>query len=492
MAGGKEKGTVYVYRVGQRRYLDAKQAISAYGGSFNWQPVSGRIQLSVRGRIAALKVDGKWARVGDGGVDLPEPVIVRANTVLVPLEFFASKAFGDMTWSSTRLDDEKGLIVEPRGSVGPLRWHSHKDHSRIVLELDPQHTYSLSRRGRSGLDVTIPLGTVDSQQEATLNDGFVATVRLWQESRLARLAIELHEDSPNAAWDAGSFGASGRLVIDVYHDDAAKQEAAAGRSKRPEPVLGEAGPPDAPTVVLPAAPAAAGLQASKRKIVVDPGHGGEDSGATGRRGVKEKDVNLLAAKELAKLLREDGSFEVLVTRDLDVFVPLAERSKMANDFGADLFISLHCNANRHHAEKGFEIYFLSERASDPEAERVAERENASLALESGGAAADTEAALLLHALARTEFINDASVVAGIMSKALSRTVRMSDRGVKQAAFYVLRGTNAPAVLVEMGFVSNPSEESKLDNRAFRRKIVEGIYAGIRDFAKRQEWISSSR
>ncbi|MBI4349448.1 MAG: N-acetylmuramoyl-L-alanine amidase, partial [Elusimicrobia bacterium] len=131
-------------------------------------------------------------------------------------------------------------------------------------------------------------------------------------------------------------------------------------------------------------------------------------------------------------------------------------------------------------------------ASDPEAERVAERENASLALESGGGAADAEAALLLHAMARTEFINDASVVAGIMSKALARTVPLPDRGVKQAAFYVLRGTNAPAVLVEMGFVSNPSEETKLDNKAFRRKIVDGIYGGIRDFAKRQDWISSSR
>ncbi|MBI4346020.1 MAG: N-acetylmuramoyl-L-alanine amidase, partial [Elusimicrobia bacterium] len=416
VVGGKEKGTVYLYKVGQRRYLDAKQAISAYGGSFNWQPVSGRVQLSVRGRIAALKVEGKWARVADGGVDLPEPVIVRANTVLVPLEFFTSKAFGDMTWSSTRLDDEKGLIVQPRGSVGPLRWHSYKDHSRIVLELDPQHTYSLSRRGRSGLDVTIPLGTVETAQEATLDDGYVATLRLWQESRLARLAIELHGDSPNAAWDAGSFGASGRLVIDIYHDDAAKQGALAGRRRKPEPVAGEASRPEATAAVVAAVVETAKAKEEtpvlaaplKRKIVVDPGHGGEDSGATGKRGVREKDVNLLAAKELARRLVEDGSFDVLLTRDTDVFVPLADRAKMANEFGADLFISLHCNANYKRSEKGFEIYFLSERASDPEAERVAERENASLALESGGGAADAEAALLLHAMARTEFINDAS------------------------------------------------------------------------------------
>lgn len=492
--GGKERGTVFVYKVGSQRYLDARQAVAAYGGTFTWQPVSRKVQLSVRGRLAQLTVDAKRARVVDSGVDLPEKVLVRANTVLVPLEFFRSKEFEDMTWTRTRLDDEKGLVVEYRGSVGPLRWFSHKDHTRVVLELDPQHAYSITRRGLSGLDVTIPLGTVEAAQEAAPSDGFVSTVRLWQESKLARLSLELSEKSPKAAWDARTFDDPKRLVIDVYHDDEALQKALAGTGRAPAPVKGEAArPPDpeAPhALIKPAAIVTAIRQ--KRKIVVDPGHGGQDSGATGRRGVREKDVNLLAAKELARLLREDGAFEVLLTRDSDVFVPLAERSQMANDFGADLFVSLHCNANYRRSEKGFEIYFLSERASDPEAERVAERENASLALEEGGGSADAEAALLLHAMARTEFINDASLAAGIMAKALGSAVSLPDRGVKQAAFYVLRGTNAPAVLVEMGFVSNPGEESKLDNKGFRRKIVEGVYAGIRDFARRQEWISSSK
>ncbi|MBI5202203.1 MAG: N-acetylmuramoyl-L-alanine amidase [Elusimicrobia bacterium] len=518
--GGKEKGTIYVYKAGDQRWLDAKQAAGAFGGSFVWQAVSGKVQLSIRGRLAQFTVDAQRARVVDSGVDLPDKVIVRANTVLVPVEFFSSKEFGDMAWSHAKLE-EKGFVVTPRGSVGPMRWFSHKDHTRIVLELDPQHAYQLSRRGRSGLEVTIPLGTVEEAAESAPNDGFVATVRLWQESKLARLSLELDEKSPKAAWDARTFEDPNRLVIDVYHDDETLQRALAAKGRKPEPVKGEAAPsqPDpqepASLASIPAAPAVAvpavvvehkpvvpvqpeikqGVETSireKRKIVVDPGHGGQDSGATGRRGVREKDINLLAARELARMLKDSGEFEVLLTRDTDVFIPLAERSQMANDFGADLFVSLHCNANNKRSEKGFEIYFLSERASDPEAEKVAERENASLAMEGGADSPDAEAALLLHAMARTEYINDAGLAAGIMSKALGRAIPLPDRGVKQAAFYVLRGTNAPAVLVEMGFVSNPNEESKLDTKSFRRKIVEGVYGGIRDFARRQEWISSSR
>ena len=105
----------------------------------------------------------------------------------------------------------------------------------------------------------------------------------------------------------------------------------------------------------------------KRRIVIDAGHGGKDSGAVGRRGTYEKDINLAAALELAKLLRQEEAFDVLLTRTDDTFVPLGDRSRMANEFNADLFISLHCNASTNKRESGFEVYFLSEQASDPEA-----------------------------------------------------------------------------------------------------------------------------
>lgn len=223
---------------------------------------------------------------------------------------------------------------------------------------------------------------------------------------------------------------------------------------------------------------------ARYRIAVDAGHGGKDGGATGRRGTLEKDINLYAALELAKLLEEEGRFEVMLVRQSDVFVKLGERARMANEAQADLFVSLHSNAHPSRAESGFEVYFLSERASDPEAERLAEFENSVLALETEPGQAD-EAEALLYQLARTEFMNDAGELAGLVAKNLAVRVDLPNRGVKQAAFYVLRGVNAPAILVELGFLSNERDEAKLESAKYRRRLVEGLYAGIVDFYNRR-------
>jgi N-acetylmuramoyl-L-alanine amidase len=175
----------------------------------------------------------------------------------------------------------------------------------------------------------------------------------------------------------------------------------------------------------------------------------------------------------------------MLTREGDSFIPLDGRSAKANEAGADLFISLHCNAHARRSETGYEIYFLSERASDPEAQRLAEFENSVLALEEGGGA--DEAAGLLYALARTEFINDAAELSGLMAQALSRRVDLANRGVKQASFYVLRGANAPAVLVEMAFLSNPKDEERLRSEKYRRRIVEGLVDALLEYARRKGW-----
>ncbi|MEK7747429.1 MAG: N-acetylmuramoyl-L-alanine amidase, partial [Elusimicrobiota bacterium] len=130
------------------------------------------------------------------------------------------------------------------------------------------------------------------------------------------------------------------------------------------------------------------------------------------------------------------------------------------------------------------IYFLSEKASDPEAERLAEFENSVLAMEEKDRV-DQDAAGILYALARTEFINEAAELAGRMAQSAAGRVNIANRGVKQAGFYVLRGVNAPAVLVEMGFLSNTEDEAKLGSRKVRRRMVEGLYAGIVDFSRRK-------
>ncbi len=260
-------------------------------------------------------------------------------------------------------------------------------------------------------------------------------------------------------------------------------------------------PPKEKALVKPAAvaPAAAAPAARKpiseraarhsnalKRITIDPGHGGKDPGATGPRGIMEKDVSLRFALDLAELLRETYGYEVLLTRMEDAFVPLEERARLANKHRADLFISLHCNASASPRQKGFEVYFLSEKASDPHADSVARLENAVLALEGKEVPSPNRVKQVLRSLEVTANINEASTAGALVERHLSDRLSEPSLGVKQAAFYVLRGAEMPSVLVEMAFISNREEERMLQSASFRKKMVEGIAAGVAAYDLRKQ------
>ncbi len=223
-----------------------------------------------------------------------------------------------------------------------------------------------------------------------------------------------------------------------------------------------------------------------RRIIVDPGHGGKDPGAIGRSGAMEKDINLRMALELAESLRETYGYEVLLTRMEDTFITLEERPRLANKHNGDLFISLHCNASPSRKRQGFEVYFLSERASDSNADAAARLENAVLSLEGKEVPSPNRVKQVLRSLEITANINEASVAGALIDKHLGERLSEPSLGVKQAAFYVLRGAEMPAVLVEMAFISNSQEEKMLQSASFRKKVVEGVGAGIAAYDLRKQ------
>jgi N-acetylmuramoyl-L-alanine amidase len=223
-----------------------------------------------------------------------------------------------------------------------------------------------------------------------------------------------------------------------------------------------------------------------RRIVIDPGHGGKDPGTIGARGTEEKAVNLKLAQELAEALREDGGYEVLMTRTDDTFIPLAQRSKLANDYKADVFVSIHCNASLSSKLKGFEVYFLSEHASDPHADATAKLENSSLALEGQKVPSPDAVSAVLRSLVKTAYINDSSELGALIDRHLGDRLSEPSLGVKQAGFYVLRGAEMPAILIETGFLSNSKEEKLLQKGSFHKKLVEGIAAGIAAYDERKQ------
>ncbi|MBD3286091.1 hypothetical protein GF338_07110 [candidate division WOR-3 bacterium] len=220
--------------------------------------------------------------------------------------------------------------------------------------------------------------------------------------------------------------------------------------------------------------------AAKKKlvIVVDPGHGGRDPGAIGKKGTKESAMVLDACKRLKKLLEAQGH-TVLLTRDEDKHVPLADRTKFANQKKADLFISVHFNANNSSSPHGFETYFLGSHRLEY-AKNVALRENASLKYDIGEKAYNPDEVLndIIATLLTNRFQKESEELAGYIQDASVAKTGFSDRGLNQAGFYVLKGCSMPAVLVEGGFLSNPSEEAKIRESSYRQKVAEGIAGGV--------------
>jgi N-acetylmuramoyl-L-alanine amidase len=221
-------------------------------------------------------------------------------------------------------------------------------------------------------------------------------------------------------------------------------------------------------------------------VVLDPGHGGKfpHDGAHGRRGLIEKNIALAVANKTKELLEAAGA-TVVLTREGDVDVPLAERVRIANEAGADLFLSIHCNSMETREDrltsKGVETYFLSPDPTDAEARMLAQLEN-------GGPDAvplpkpSSPVEGILNDLALGQARNDSAALAAFIQRSMIHNTRAQSRGVRQAPFLVLSGTKMPSALVEIGFISHPGEGRKLNNEKYQQRVSEALTEGVRDFA----------
>jgi N-acetylmuramoyl-L-alanine amidase len=216
------------------------------------------------------------------------------------------------------------------------------------------------------------------------------------------------------------------------------------------------------------------------RVAIDPGHGGRDPGAE-IQGLSEAQIVLDIALELERRLAKYPNVEVVLTRRTDAYVPLAERTAIANTSGADLFLSIHVNASANTAARGIETYFLNF-AANPEAEALAARENAS--------AARTMASLpdIVKAIALNNKIDESRDFASIVHAALHERLRTIDRstkdlGVKQAPFMVLIGATMPSVLVEISFLTNRDEAALLRSDSYRQQVAQALLDGIMNYQR---------
>jgi N-acetylmuramoyl-L-alanine amidase len=355
------------------------------------------------------------------------------------------------------------------------------------------------------------------------DDPYIAAVRVGQnQPRVVRLVIDLKQEIAPQVFSLAPVAAyRHRLVFDLYPAQArdpllelirdkerSEREAASAvrdalgefigkvergdTAKAPVPA---APPPSAAVQQTPAppkpqaAPSAESIRKVERLVIValDPGHGGEDPGAVGPRGLREKDVVLQVALALRDKLNAQPNTRAFLTRDGDYFVPLAERVRKARRVQADLFISIHADAFANPAARGASVFALSDRGATSTAARwLADKENAADAVGGVNVRASRDASVMraLLDMSTAAQVKDSLRAGSEVLGQLDRIAHLHKPRVEQAGFAVLKAPDIPSILVETAFISNPQEEAKLASAEYRRQLVDALLAGIkRWFAK---------
>jgi N-acetylmuramoyl-L-alanine amidase len=352
-------------------------------------------------------------------------------------------------------------------TIQNLRTASSPGLTRLVLDLDAKARPNKHPQLQAeGITIEIPNATLSRSAKKALTAGRVAKPFIISQSS---------EQSVEVSLPSGSFQRyklltltnPHRLVIDVVPSNYPMGPSSVDST----PGLGLPNP----TPPQPAQPRAK----SFTTIVIDPGHGGRDSGARGRQGTEEKDITLKVALKLRDLLSQQPGVRVLMTRERDRFVELEDRAKFANGQEADLFISIHVNSHPQHSVKGIEIYHFGE-AKDQRALEVAARENGT-PLNNTGVGWEYLVADLLTAKKIEASLELAWTAKEAMVSNLNGHYDLLDHGVKTAPFYVLRFTSMPSILAEIAFISNPDEEDMLRTTRFTTRVAEALMEGIKSF-----------
>jgi len=338
------------------------------------------------------------------------------------------------------------------------------------------------------------------------DDPYIAGVRVGQNTpRTVRIVFDLKQPiAPQVFTLAPVAAYQNRLVFDLYpkeevdpllalvrerERDAAKsvRDALAQAASQPAPAAST--PSTKPAAPAPAPKLAAKEQAKLDRLIVialDPGHGGEDPGATGPSGLREKDVVLAIAHKLRERLEDQPGIKVMMTRDADFFVPLNERVRKARRVQADLFVSIHADAFITPKARGASVFALSDGgASSAQAKWLADKENAADLV--GGVNVNVKDAHVLRALldmSTSAQIKDSLKLGGAVLQQIGTVGKLHKGAVEQAGFAVLKAPDIPSILVETAFISNPEEESRLRDPDYQEQLVKALATGIsRYFAK---------
>ena len=362
----------------------------------------------------------------------------------------------------------KPALAKPKATLTGIRIsQSADDHTRVVFDLSGDFEHSLFTLADP---YRIVIDLKDTRKSEAIEINRVST-NLMSGLRSAsnnngrlRVVLDLQAKVRPRSFELKPDGKSGhRLVIDLHATNLSPTPIKTSQQER--------------------------SRAKKQFVIaLDPGHGGRDPGAIGKRGTREKDIALAVAKKMKTLINRTPGYRAILTRDADRYITLRNRVKKARQAKADIFISLHADSFHKRNVKGASVYALSLRGASSEAARIiAKKENSSDLI--GGISLDDKddliASVLLD-LSQTATIQDSLELGSDVLSHLGKISRLNNRRVQQAGFAVLKAPDMPSILIETAFLSNPSEEMKLRSPKHQHKLAKAVFSGIRNHLKNRQ------
>jgi N-acetylmuramoyl-L-alanine amidase len=425
--------------------------VDALGGKLTGDETAESFTLRLAEKDVVLGTGNAIITVGDAIISLSQPPALGDSGVQVPVDFLR-KTYGDLLGYAFEWHPETmRLTIARRGNrqMGVALDVVHlQELTTVVLQFSEEPRYQISRQQPGTIVVEMLADRLAPPvPPKTVQDPLVQGVTIEPQQIRIQLAQGVQAESYILQ---NPF----RLVFDVHPTSAVEV-------------------PTGP-------PVPAGEAAGVHTIVIDPGHGGSETGAISPNGVPEKELTMQLARELEAKLAQRLAVRVVLTRNGDEGLRLDDRTAIANQNKADLFVSIHLNSSLGSGAYGTETYFLSPQATDTRAARAAAAENAGAegTAGAGDAAEQQDLQLILWDLAQAHHMVESQRFANMIQGELNQTLQLKDRGVKQAPFRVLMGAMMPAVLVELGFLSNPEEEKKLQDPAYRDQLVDALARAI--------------
>ena len=449
-------------------YISFSEIVENVGGTLDWSTLGHTIEFVADTNRFTFNINSPYIKRNDSLFNMTYPALLREGKLFVPAETFLrywdevilQKVVWDAQNETVRINSEYFNVTDISVT---------KKTNGLLIEvfLTSALAYDVFVTEGNWINISIRDGIINRPQvQSRMNSSLMYNLKTHQQNTTGQISLRLKHKVDK--WHHKLQNDPPRIQISIADSDFEMEPADS------QPTIG----PDKKIDV----------------IVIDAGHGGEHYGAVGQKKTREKDVCLDIAKELAKLIRKDKQFKVIMTRDHDKTVSLEERAKIANESACDLFISIHANASPKTHVKGWNVFFLAQAKNDS-ARSVAQFENSAFLRDKDPENTAEDSPMIdfndpivgiINEMIMTEFQTESHDFAIMVDREFRKQLETPARGVDQAGFFVLNKVYAPSVLLETGFITNKDEEKLLKSSKYQKAVAEAVYDAIKRFKLKYE------